>query len=104
MSARETAGDRPRPGGLAPVVVAAAASAAVLGWLLLGAPGNLYVGYAGAPFSMAAAVLACRGLGVQATLPRAVHAFWRQLRVASGLLLLAAIVTLARSNNDTGLS
>ncbi|GIF15498.1 putative bifunctional diguanylate cyclase/phosphodiesterase [Actinoplanes teichomyceticus] len=104
MSARETAGDRPRPGGLAPAAVALAATLAVVGWLLLGAPGNLYVGYAGGPIAMAAAVVACWQVGSTAPLPRAVRSFWRQLRYAGVFLLISAVISLLRANNNTGLS
>src|SRR5690348_37062 len=103
MSARENAGDRPRRGGLAPAAVALAATAWVLGWLLIGAPGNLYVGFAGAPIAMAAAVVAGRRI-VAVERPGPVRTFWRQLTWASGFLLVASVVSLLRANNNTGLS
>jgi diguanylate cyclase (GGDEF)-like protein len=104
MNGLETAGNRPRSGGLAPAAVALTATAAVLAWLLLGAPGNLYAGFAGGPVAMAAAVYACQRIGRQVRLPRRVRSFWRQLQYAGTLLLISAVVTLLRSNNDTGLS
>jgi diguanylate cyclase len=103
MSTRENADDRPPHGGLGPAVVALAATTWVLVWLLTGAPGNLYVGFSGAPVAMGAAVLACRRL-VAAERPGPVRSFWRQLTYASGFLLVASVVSLMRANNDTGLS
>ncbi|GAA4603078.1 diguanylate cyclase (GGDEF)-like protein [Actinoplanes octamycinicus] len=104
MSGRETAGDRLRPGGLAPAAVALAATVAVLIWLLLGAPGTLYLGYAGAPIAMLPAVLACRSIGSQVRLPPPVRSFWRQIQLACTFLLAGTVIALFRANNNTGMS
>ncbi|WIM99205.1 bifunctional diguanylate cyclase/phosphodiesterase [Actinoplanes oblitus] len=104
MSGRETAGDRPRAGGLAPAAVALAATLAVLLWLLAGTPGTLYWGFAGAPVAMVPAIVACRAIGSQVRLARPVRSFWRQLQVACTFLLAAGVIALCRANNETGLS
>ncbi|GAA2705452.1 putative bifunctional diguanylate cyclase/phosphodiesterase [Actinoplanes palleronii] len=104
MSARETAGDRPRSGGLAPAVVACAAALAVVVWLVFGDPADLYLGFAGGPLAMGAAVLACARLGAVPRLPRPVRSFWRQLQFAAVCLFVASVVSLLRANNNTGLS
>jgi diguanylate cyclase (GGDEF)-like protein len=104
MSGRETAGNRPRSGGLAPAGAALAATAAVLVWLLLGAPGNLYIGYAGGPVAMIAALHASRRIASKVLLARPVRAFWRQLQLASTLLTAGSVIALCRANNNTGMS
>ncbi|WP_436519670.1 putative bifunctional diguanylate cyclase/phosphodiesterase [Actinoplanes sp. HUAS TT8] len=103
MSARENAGIRHRHGGLTPAVIALAATTGVLIWLLIGAPGGLYVGFAGGPIAMGAAVVACHRI-VSAVTAGPIRAFWGQLRYAAVALFVAAVVSLLRANNNTGLS
>ncbi|AEV83764.1 diguanylate cyclase [Actinoplanes sp. SE50] len=103
MSTRGTAAEQRRRGGLAPAAVALTASVAVVLWLALGA-GNLYAGFTGGPIAMAAAAFACQRIAATVRLPPPVRSFWRQLQYAAFCLLAASVVTLFRSNNDTGLS
>ncbi|GLW28491.1 putative bifunctional diguanylate cyclase/phosphodiesterase [Actinoplanes regularis] len=104
MSVRNTAGKRPRSGGHAPAVIALAATAAVLVWLLLGVPGDLYLGFVGGPVAMAAAAFAAHGVASRQRVPRPVRTFWGLLRYAAGFLFLAAVIAVLRENNDTGVS
>ncbi|BCY08003.1 bifunctional diguanylate cyclase/phosphodiesterase [Actinoplanes sp. L3-i22] len=104
MSAHDTAGDRRRPGGLVPAAVALVATTWVLVWLLTGAHGGLYLGFAGGPVAMGAALAGSRLISRQAHLSGPVRSFWRLLQYASGCLLTAAVVSVLRANNNTGLS
>ncbi|MEU4561966.1 EAL domain-containing protein [Actinoplanes sp. NPDC023936] len=93
-----------RAGGLAPVVVAAGAIVAVLLWLLMRAESDVTLGYAGGPVALAAALYASWRVTRQPRLARPVRTFWRRLEYASVFLLIASCVSLARANNNTGLS
>ncbi|BBH70465.1 hypothetical protein ACTI_71500 [Actinoplanes sp. OR16] len=93
-----------RAGGLAPVVVAVAAIAAVLVWLVVRHESDVFLGYAGGPIALAGAVVAGRGVARQGGLPRPIRGFWRRLQWASICLFVASCVSLARANNNTGLS
>jgi diguanylate cyclase (GGDEF)-like protein len=108
MSESVVAGDRRvaggRTAGLAPLLVAAAATAAVLVWLLVRHPGNVVIGYLGGPIAMLAGTVACQRLGAMVMLPRPVRGFWRRFAHAGIVLLIASCVTLARANNNAGLS
>ncbi|MEU8242782.1 EAL domain-containing protein [Actinoplanes missouriensis] len=99
-----SAPERQRAGGLAPVVVAAGAIVAVLLWLLLRSASDVTLGYAGGPVALAAATYASWRVTRQPRLARAVRTFWRRLEYASIFLLIASCVSLARANNNTGLS
>ena len=102
-------GVRPRAGGpagsgLTPMLVIAVVVAAVVGWLVAGAPGQVLVGYLGGPVAMATAAYACQRLGSMIKLARPTRAFWRQLSHASVVLLAGQIAALVLANNDAGMS
>jgi diguanylate cyclase (GGDEF)-like protein len=98
------AAESKRAGGLAPVTVALAAIVAVLVWLLVRHDADVFLGYAGGPVALAAAVFASWRIARQVRLPRPIRTFWRRLEHASICLFVASCVSLARANNDTGLS
>ncbi|MBB2949182.1 diguanylate cyclase (GGDEF)-like protein [Actinoplanes lutulentus] len=99
-----SAPERQRAGGLAPTIVAVAAIAGVLVWLGVRHESDVTHGYAAGPLALAAAVFASWRIARQVRLSRPVRTFWRRLEHASFCLLVASCVTLARANNDTGLS
>ncbi|MEU8662110.1 diguanylate cyclase domain-containing protein, partial [Actinoplanes philippinensis] len=105
MTAPESAADtRPPMGGLAPIVVAALASAGVLAWLLLHDPAEVTYGYFGGPFALAAGAYACSRVIRKPGLARPVRAFWLRMELAALSLGLTAVIALARANNNTGMS
>ncbi|MDI6102260.1 EAL domain-containing protein [Actinoplanes sp. NEAU-A12] len=105
MSEPETAGaPRLRTAGLVPALVAVGAVAGVLVWLLIRDAGDVTYGYLGGPLAMAAGTFACQRIARVIQLPRPVRLFWRRLQYSGIALSIAAVVTLARANNNTGLS
>jgi diguanylate cyclase len=108
MSEPVVAGDRRVPGGrsagLAPLLAAAVATAAVLAWLVAGRPGGVYVGYLGGPLAMLGGTVACQRIGAMVMLPRPVRGFWRRFAHAGIVLLIAAVIGLVRANDDRGIS
>ena len=108
MSEPVVAGDRRvavrRTAGLAPLLVASAATVAVLVWLVVRHSGDVIVGYAGGPIAMLAGSVACQRIGAMVMLPRPVRGFWRRFAHAGIVLLIASCVALGLANNDAGLS
>ncbi|MFI5934305.1 putative bifunctional diguanylate cyclase/phosphodiesterase [Actinoplanes sp. NPDC051494] len=92
---------RPRP---VPLIMAVLAVAGVLVWLLTGHPGALRLGYAGGPVALAAAFVACRGIGALSDVPGPVREFWRMFSWAALSVGTGAGVSFAISNNKPGLS
>ncbi|WP_306214292.1 putative bifunctional diguanylate cyclase/phosphodiesterase [Actinoplanes sp. RD1] len=98
-----TARLRPAPGVL-PALVALAAAAGVLAWLLAGQPGPALAGYAGGPVAMAAAFVTCRSLGAMIVVARPVRDFWRMCANAALCVAGGSIVAFWFPTHMHGLS
>jgi diguanylate cyclase (GGDEF)-like protein len=102
--AREQRAAGARTAGLAPLLVAAAATAAVLVWLLVRHSGDVVAGFVGGPIAILAGVVGCQRIGAMVMLPRPVRGFWRRFAHAGIVLLIASCVSLVYANNNAGLS
>ena len=91
-------------GGLLPVLVAAAAVAAVAAWVIAGHPGRHAPGYAGGPVAMLAAAVSTHRIAAIVKLPRPVRAFWRRLAHAAVTLFAAAVAGLVLARSNGGMS
>ncbi|MEU4162053.1 EAL domain-containing protein [Actinoplanes sp. NPDC026670] len=105
MTAPESASESRLPaGGLVPVLVAVWANIGVLVWMLIRDADDVRWGYVGGPFALAAATYAGHRVVRVAELPRPVRVFWRRLEIAALALTITSIITLARANNNAGMS
>ncbi|BEL02762.1 bifunctional diguanylate cyclase/phosphodiesterase [Actinoplanes sichuanensis] len=105
MTTPESASESRLPtGGLVPVLVAVWANIGVLVWMLIRDADDVRWGYVGGPFALAAATYAGHRVVRVAELPRPVRVFWRRMEIAAAALTITAIITLARANNNTGMS
>ncbi|MEU8818280.1 EAL domain-containing protein [Actinoplanes sp. NPDC048796] len=91
-------------GALAPLLVAAVATLAVVAWLVVRDPSDVVYGYLGGPIALVAATFSLQRLGSTVVLPRVVRAFWRQLGHAAFILLVGSSTALALANNNAGMS
>ncbi|MEV4348875.1 bifunctional diguanylate cyclase/phosphodiesterase [Actinoplanes sp. NPDC049596] len=91
-------------GALAPLLVAGAATLAVVVWLVARDPSDVIYGYIGGPVALLAAAFSLQRLGSTVVLPRVVRAFWRQLGHAAVILLAGSSTALALANNNAGMS
>ncbi|GAB2603093.1 hypothetical protein Aab01nite_84930 [Paractinoplanes abujensis] len=90
--------------GLAPLLLAAAATVAVAVWLAVREPHAVALGYVGGPVAMAGAAWSLQRIGAMVMLPRVMRAFWRQLGHAAIILVLSSSTALALANNNAGMS
>jgi hypothetical protein len=105
MTAPESATEsRLSTGGWVPVLVAVWANIGVLVWMLIRSADDVRWGYVGGPIALAVAAYACHRLIREADLARPVRTFWRRLEFAAASLTITAVITLARANNNAGMS
>ncbi|MBL7261770.1 putative bifunctional diguanylate cyclase/phosphodiesterase [Paractinoplanes lichenicola] len=90
--------------GLAPLLIAAAATMTVAVWLMVRDPQAVVLGYVWGPVAMIGAAWSLQRIGAMVMLPRVMRAFWRQLGHAAVILLISSSTALALANNNAGMS